>query len=213
MEQVKTFKYFGVTPEQLIGYFYSGFLATLIFALLEPERTKSLIESLGSILSILIALGIGIGLYTIYFQIIGEFLLFQIQRFFHYLVDCLIGNKHDNQTSTTGYLGYLGVPFFLRRRAYETLKNEFEENPIKPNIHLLHGELHVIYITSTFLISASIYSYAKEYENALNWLVIGVIFLIGALISDTKQHMKETFLFKTFGEEKLKEFLSTKKLV
>lgn len=213
IDEVRKFNYFGATSEQIIGYFYSGLLATLIFTLLEPAKVKSIIDSLGSALSILMTLGIGIGLYTIYFQIIGEFFLFQIQRLFHRLIDLIIGNKGVEQTSTTGYLGYLGVPFFSRRRAYETIKNEFEENPSKSTIHLSHGEIHVLYITSSFLIFAAIYSYWLGYENANTWLNFGIASLIGALVSDTKQHIKETYLFKAFGEINLKRFLEDRKLI
>lgn len=213
MRDIKTVKYFGVTSEQFIGYFYSGLLASLIFALLEPSKVKTVVDSLGNILSIFIALGIGIGLYTIYFQIVGEFFLFQLQRLIHHVFDRLLGNRNENQTSSTGYLGYLGVPFIMRRKAYESIKNDFDGDPVKLNLHLSHGEIHVLYITSIFLLAASFYSYTVGYENSVKWLSFGLIFLFGGLISDTKQHIKETHIFKSIGREKIRQFLVERKLI
>lgn len=209
MSEYKTVRDFGANTERLIGYFYSGLSAVLVIAILEPQKIRSLIETLGTPISIITAVALGIGMYSIYFHIVGELFLFQMQRFFHYLSDLFRGFRGNRQTSTTGYIGFLGVPFLLRRRAYESLKNEFINEELKSEIYLAHGELSVLYISATYSIAAMLYSISSGLEYFF-WLYAGSVFLTGAIIVDISQHSKESQIFKLRSESDLKEFLSKK---
>ncbi|WP_286922883.1 hypothetical protein [Flavobacterium sp. UBA4197] len=212
MNQYKIVRDFGANIERLIGYFYSGLSAVLVIAILKPKEIKDIIETLGSPIAVVTSLALGIGLYSLYFHIIGELFFFQLQRFYHYVTDLVHGYKNQHQRSNTGYVGYLGVTFSKRRQAYECLKNELINDDIKTEIHLKHGELSIIYISATYCFMA--YGYCIMTENyCAFWLYIGLILLIGAIITDTAQHSKENYIFKQTSEDELKKFLRSRGLL
>jgi len=198
----------GVTPEQIIGYAYAGLFAAACFAIVDSQSIKTFIDSLGALLSTLIFLGLGIGIYTFYFLVLGEFVLYPFQHFFHGLMDKIRNRTGARHTSTIAFIGYLGVPAGYRRAAYEAIKSNFYDVDERRRIQLAHGELHVLYLTAVELSITAIYLKFVLGNGNVQFAVMALIAYLGALVGDTRQHSLEAYKLKTYGQEKVKAFLS-----
>lgn len=196
----------GVTPEQLIGYVYSGILAVFIVTQVEPAFIKKTIDTTTALLFTIIALIIGIGLYVFYFRIIGEFVLYPFQHLVHWFVDRLRGKTGREHTSCVRYFGALGVPVGFRRFAYEAIMALFHSDDVRRRIQLQHGELHVLYLTAVEGFAAAAYLFFQGRDFQI-WLVVGTVFFLGALLGDLRQHMLECTMIKAKGEQEVKKFL------
>lgn len=206
-EKTSLLQTLGVTPEQIIGYAYAGLLAAACFAIVDSQSIKSFIDSIGSLLSTLIFLGLGIGIYTFYFLVLGEFILYPFQHFLHRLMDKIRKKSGAQHTSTIAFIGYLGVPIGYRRAAYEAIKSDFYDVEERKRIQLAHGELHVLYLTAVELSVTALYLRFALGNSNLQFIVMALIAYLGALIGDTRQHSLEAHKLKTYGQEKVKNFL------
>ncbi len=198
----------GLTPEQLIGYPYAGLLAALLCAIVNPDFVKHIVDTLGTLLSTLVVLGTGVGIYAIYFKIIGEWFLYPLHHAIHRSTDNICKTINENYTSTTAYLGYLGVRIGKRRMAYEAIKSSFFNPPeLRRRIQLSHGEVHVLYLTAIETFACALYIYFFNTPLPIKYfLILSGISLLGAIGFDIRQHSLETHLMKT-KESELKEFL------
>ena len=200
-------KRFGVTPEQLIGYAYAGLLAVIISAIIQPTLIKDLVASLGGFLIALAALGLGIGIYALYFKVIGELLLYPIQHKVHRLLDFVRRIPAEKYTSSVAYLGHLGVPRGYQRASYEALKASFYDPETCRRVQVAHGELHVLYLTAVESFVAAIYLAANGCDYTL-WGWGTAVVYVAALIADTKQHVIEAAMLRAKPESEVKDFLS-----
>jgi hypothetical protein len=198
----------GVTPEQIIGYAYAGLLAAACLAIVDSQSIKSFIDSLGALLSTLIFLGLGIGIYTFYFLVLGEFILYPFQHFFHTLMDKIRNKTGAQHTSTIAFIGYFGVPVGYRRAAYEAIKSNFYDVEERRRIQLAHGELHVLYLTAVELSITAMYLKFILGNSNVQFIIMAVIAYLGAFIGDTRQHSLEAYKLRAYGQEKVKAFLS-----
>ncbi|HEX9670795.1 MAG TPA: hypothetical protein VGC93_15085 [Thermoanaerobaculia bacterium] len=196
-----------VTPEQLLGYAYAGLLSAVIAAALEPSRVQGFVGSLGGLLASLAALGIGVGIYVLYFKVVGEFLIYPLQHALHRLVDYARGRRAAFSTSSVAYLGYLGVRFGHRRAAYEAIKAFFFEGKARRRIQLAHGELHVLYLTAVEAAAAASYL-AGHKRPYTHWLWSAAIVFGAAIVADTRQHMIEASMLRAHDPEEVQQFLS-----
>lgn len=213
-ERESLIKTLGVTPENLLGYSYAGLLATLCIAIIRPQIVEDLRNSLGTLLSTLIVLGFGVGIYTFYFKILGELILYPFQHRLHAAWDRvrkLSGAKHSCDMA---YLGYLGVrSLALQRAAYEDIKASFYEAEARRRIHLEHGELHILYLTAVEFAAFSLYLWIGDLwptqrSQGLFFSVTAIVSYLGALLADTRQHSRETQMLKACGEPRIRDFLS-----
>lgn len=200
-------KRLSVTPEQLIGYAYGGLLSVLISAIIQPTFVESLVKSLGGILVTLVALAIGVGIYVLYFKVIGEFILYLFQHGVHFVFDWMRRTPREKRTSSTSYLGYLGVRWGLRRAAYEEIKASFYDIKTCRRIQVAHGELHVLYLTAVETLFAAGYLAAKGGDYTPWFWVTGIVYL-AALIADTRQHFIEASMLRAQDETEVKNFLT-----
>jgi len=200
-------KRLSVTPEQLIGYAYGGLLAVLILAIIQPSFVQSLVSSLGGILATLVALGVGVGIYVLYFKVIGEFALYLIQHAVHRVFDWVRKTPPEKHTSCVAYLGYMGVGFGYRRAAYETIKASCYEIETCRRMQVSHGELHVLYLTAveTGIAAGYLWIAGRDYTP---WLLTAGIAYIAALIADTRQHFLEAAMLRAQPEAKIRKFLT-----
>ena len=73
------------SAERYIGYVYAGILPLVILTVENGARVKQLTESLGGVLAAISAFVLGIGIYTIYANVLGAFFLFPVQHAAHLL--------------------------------------------------------------------------------------------------------------------------------
>lgn len=202
-------KSLGVTSEQMIGYAYAGLLAALCYAIVDAQSIKALIEALGAFLSTLVFLGLGIGIYTFYFLVLGEFILYPLQHLIHLLIDKICKQTGKKHTSAISLIGFFGVPLGYRRSAYEAIKSSFFNIEDRKRIQLAHGELHVLYLTAVEFTVVAIYLRFFLGNTNPNIVILAIIAYIGALIGDIRQHSLEAYKLNSYGQEKVKEFLSS----
>jgi len=197
----------GVTPEQLIGYAYSGFLAFVIGTIIDRSFAAQLVEALGGFLTAVVALTLGVGIYVFYFRLLGEFVLYPFQHLVHSCLDWVRGRTAQHPTSCIGYLGAFGVPIGLRRAAYEATKAlYYKDLRVRRRIQLAHGEIHVLYLTAVETVAAAIYVYLHD-GHAGYWIAFAAAFYLAALIADVHQHSLECGMLKSPIYGDLGEFL------
>lgn len=178
--------------ERIIGYIYAGLLPLLILTIEEKSIVKGCVDTTGAVLLTLICIGLGVGVFSIYFKIVGELFLYPLQHIFHILFDFIVRRSGDKRSSTVGLLVHFGVPILRARDAYQTIKDEYFQDFEKIEIQISHGELHVVYLTSliTFL-TYIILEYFRGNASSI-YLYLSIISLLAGIISDSRQHSKES---------------------
>lgn len=202
----------GVTPEQLIGYAYTGFLCLACLAIVDAPSVKGLSDAVGSGLLVVIALAAGVAGFTFYFRVVGEILLFPMQYFVHHWLDRLLGRKGEQHTATLSFLHSLGVPWLRCHAAYQEIKANFYPSGPRTQIQLTHGELHVLYVTATTLLGFSAYA-GQSSPRFVSMLFVGLATLAAAILSDTIQQSIETHALSSVDRSQLLSFLRQKGLI
>ena len=186
----------GTSAERLIGSTYAGFLSFAVLLLQYPAQVKSLTESAGSGLIAVTCIAVGLGIYSFYFKVLGEFVLFPFQHAVHMLADVLRSKRGERRTSPIGQLLHFGVPVFDVRSAYDRVRIRLYEGHDSTEVQIAHGEIHVLYITSVILaVAYASATYLGKSPSEL-YIYIAAASLAASLISDTRQHSTEAKRFR-----------------
>lgn len=189
--------------ERIIGYFYAGILPIVILTIQFPHDVKSFVETTGGLFAIIISMAVGIGIYTVYFKLFGEMVLYPLQHVIHLGLDLFRGER----TSSIGLLRDMGVRFSDLRDAYSAIRNEFFGKEIRIILEVDHGELHVLYLTALITFTAYFVIWITTGAIPSNaYLVISALSSIAALIADTRQHTRECHLMKR-EQESIEKYL------
>jgi hypothetical protein len=184
----KAVKVIGDSAERFIGYLYSGILILILLTIEDRQFVESFVKATGGILTAIICMSAGIGVYAIYFRLIGELFLFPLHYIMHTILDVVTGRWGEKRTCSLGVLHLYGVNFLSLRGSYEFIKRAFLNKEEGADIGVAHGELHVLYITSSL------------------YLFISLVVYVAALIGDIRQHKSETFILKA-NKSKVVELL------
>ncbi len=138
---------------QIIRFLYSGFL---FIGLLQLSPSKAfvndLLKSLGSdVLSFTLIAFIGVFIWTIYHQVIGEFFFFHVAHIIH---RSFFKNSSDMQL-----LIDCGVPFGKKRMAYEMLRNFYFESEVRQWVELNHAHNQLLDVTWIEIVVVIFYFY------------------------------------------------------
>jgi hypothetical protein len=189
--------------ERLIGYFYAGLLPVIILSIEKGSVVKAFVEATGGVFALVCCFALGIGIYTVYFRIVGELLLYPFQHALHMLYD----KKFSKRTSTIGLMQDSGVPLWRARSAYNFVRERFLTKEDRADLQVEHGELHVLYLT--FVITFLYFLYLEfnlDQAHANIYFLISVVSYIAALVGDTRQHSKECAFLEN-NKSELDEFL------
>ena len=206
------FRTFGATPEQIIGYVYTGLLSLLCLALSDSALVKQLKDSMGTLLLAVFVVTVGLAGYTVYFKIFGELILFPLQYLLHHALDFLRGRRGERHTATLSFIHYLGVPWPYCHAAYQEIKNEFYPGVTGPRIQLAHGELNVLYLTAIVLFAFGVRGLLVA-DAAWPFLAVGLAFLICAFTADTIQQSLETQMIRSSDRASLVKYLTERGLL
>ena len=189
------------SAERFIGYFYAGILPLAILAIEKNSLVKECVGATGGVLAAIICLGLGIGIYTVYFRIIGELFIYPMQHGMHILLDWISRRTPQRYTSTILVLRGFGVPLYSCRTAYQAIKDELFTGQERSNIQISHGELHVIYLTAVITTTAYVLlRYSSGSASSLYLVVAGTCFFAG-LLADTRQHSREAFRLRAMKND------------
>jgi uncharacterized membrane protein len=202
----KAVKVIGDSAERFIGYLYSGILILILLTIEDRQFVESFVKATGGILTAIICMSAGIGVYAIYFRLIGELFLFPLHYIMHTILDVVTGRWGEKRTCSLGVLHLYGVNFLSLRGSYEFIKRAFLNKEEGADIGVAHGELHVLYITSLILFMTYwILEYFSKQPSSL-YLFISLVVYVAALIGDIRQHKSETFILKA-NKSKVVELL------
>lgn len=193
----------GLTPEHIVGYVYSGALAVVCAAVVDAKALRSTQEALGVPFAIIAVATIGVVIYTFYFKILGEFVLFPLQYLVHHLIDLARRLRGERHTATISFLIALGVPRGRAHFAYQEIKAAEYEMDVRQRTQLSHGEIHIFYLTSTIVGGAAGYSLVKTDGKALWLAAVSLLFLVVAIMADTVQQSLETAIIRSMDRARL----------
>ena len=200
------------SAERFIGYLYSGFLLVVI-ALLERDNLAKLgfstgnpVSVTGGFLAAIIIFVLGIGVYSVYFRVLGEFVIYPIQHILHHLFFDLGRKAPTARSSPVGLMVGYGVSKWHARAAYMRVRDEFFTKKHQIEIQVAHGELHVLYITATVSLCAFFILKSRGLLPSVIYLIVSGLFFVFALMGDTRQHTTEAVYIRK-KEAKIKEFL------
>lgn len=181
--------------ERLLKYSYGGLIFSIVAVLLKPEEVQTIVGILGPILSPLAVIGLGVCIYVLHREVLGELFLYWALSFAHDLWDRIRKRKDDNVTNTLAYLGKLGVELINRRSAYNAIRNSFFEADARTRLDRLHTELHLLWITWDILFAAVVYQLATHGLN-VGLLAAFIFLMFAASFADIRLHQVECRLLK-----------------
>ena len=189
---------------QLIRYGYSGLLFFLVAASLEPVQTKQLIESLGPVLTPLVALVLGVAVYVLYKELLGEMVLYPVRHMLHTMggrichrIRLRTAAAQGTVGSVPALLGSLKVPFGQRQWAYRCLRATSFVTPERNQLlDLLHSEIHVIYVSAVQLAAAGFYRGWLR-QPSQGWFLAALVLLIVALVVDWRADYLDAAYMRT----------------
>ncbi len=198
----------GLTPERVVAYAYAGLFVAFAGAIVDPVAVKRLVDSLGGFLSTLVTLALGVAVYVFHRQVLGELFLYHVHHLIHRGLDFLAGRSGNQLSSSTAYLGYLGVPLGSRRNAYGAIREVFLDEETKRRLDLAHGELHVLNLTAVGCLAVGLLRlFGSGRAASLPWIVAGIVTYAGALVGEIRQHSLETRMLKSLDYKSLMDFL------
>lgn len=198
----------GLSLGRLIRYAYSGFLFCLLAAHVEPEKTRQTVEALGPVLSPIVALLVGVGIWVFYREFIGELILYPIRHLIHTTCGHVRNRWRSKRGkapiplgSFTHYFGTLKVTLGSRRWVYRTLRSsDILPETDRKKLELVHSEFHVLYITAVEFAGAALWQGAL---GRYPWFLasIALITLIVVFYIDIRQDAFETHVFRTLDDK------------
>ncbi len=189
---------------QLIRYAYSGFLLFFVADCLEPARTRQSVEDLGPVLTPIVALVLGVAVYVLYKELLGEMVFYPVRHMLHTLGGRICHRIHLKTRAAPGtvgsvpaLLGSLHVPFGQRQWAYRCLRATSFVTPERNQLlDLLHSEIHVIYISAVQLGAAGLYR-AWLRQPVQGWLVAVLVLLSVAFVVDWREDYLDAAYMRT----------------
>jgi len=207
----------GVTSERLFGYIYAGTLTLLSAWLIDAAPIEHRLRAAGSLVGLIILLGVGSGVFGVYYRIFGSLILFPLTHWLHRAWDRVRGKTTlATTTSTMAYLRYLGVT--NPEAAYLAIKDSFAParstfpvgvgaTATETRFFHAHGEVHFLYLTTVITCVAVVFVSAFRGTSSTPWFIASAVAYLGALIADIRLHSAETVQMRS-SEAALREFLA-----
>ena len=185
----------------LVRYGYAGFLLVGLAALFRPDPVKGRIEALGAVVAPITILAAGACIYTLYRYLLGEYGLYPLMHWCHWIADRRWSHR-ATISSPTGWLGSLGVPFRSRRSAYSEIRQHIVPDTYRERFDYVHTEIHILYLTVVECAAAGLYAVTAAglmSHRAIGLLLIAGACFFAAVVADVRQHRRE-FRFISKGE-------------
>jgi hypothetical protein len=195
----------GVTIHEVFRYGYGGLLAFLVAAMISPGSTKTLVESLGTVISVIVAFAIGGAIYAFH-RAISEPLYW-----FHEWIHGLWNPGKHGFTCRSAYFRGKGISFFLVGDAFRVIRDGAFEERRQKRFYLQHTELHTLYITFWVLVIGAFVIWLGGASEPLvkGWglFVIAVFFLLAGIFGNILVCQQECKYMLLIPNEKIEELL------
>ena len=153
-----------LTIHELLRYVYGGVLLMLVAAIWDPGSTKKTIDALGPVMTPLVAVSLGAGVYAIYRAFLGDWFFDPIHDLLHRSVVGPVvwgskrGAQRNGHSSKRHYLeDHFKVHWLSSLDAFRVIRDRLFSPAVKDRFHRQHSEVHTLYITAVvFLVAAAI---------------------------------------------------------
>ena len=193
---------FGLDVPDIVRFVYSGFLAVGLLQLTPIQADlNARLNSLGDVVSVLLILSLGIVIWTLYHQVIGEILWFQVVHLIHKKIPWV------RNTSDMLLLEDCGVPFGKRRMAYQMFRSSYLSPADRQWVELSHAYNQLLGITWVEIAFVLAY-WRSGVEDWLLLSTIGILCVLADIFVDIRQHAIERNLMTKEGVGQFKNWLA-----
>ncbi len=152
-----------LTLNQFFRYAYGGLLSFFIIGIIHPSFIKQIVESLGPIITPLVALAVGSGVYVFYRFTIGQW-LDNLHLKLHPKEECIFNYLKDKS----------GIKDRNRIIAFRIIRDSnLLNDTVREALEIRHAEIHIIYLTFVLCLGAVLYL-------AINYICIHAPITFGA---------------------------------
>lgn len=153
----------GVTIHEVLRYAYGGLLVFLVAALTAPAATKTVVDALGTTMSLLTAVAVGAAVYIGHRPVLGELLYI-----LHEALHALFSWNSPRTCRSALFRRRFHVPFWQAAEAFRTVRdsNDFDQAKQR-RYYLQHSELHTLYVTFIVLSLGACFLWVRPSEQAL----------------------------------------------
>ncbi|MFH2052337.1 MAG: hypothetical protein ABIK96_07685 [bacterium] len=199
---------FGVTIHEILRYGYGGLLAFLVAALVEPANTKTVVDSLGTTISVLLAFAAGGAIYAGHRPVIGE-LLYLLHEKVHV---CLSRNASGYTCRSAYFVNKWNLSLPLATEAFRTVRDDAAFDQTKQRrFYLQHSELHMLYVTFFVLALGACIMFIRDPVGALvsGWtlLVVALFALVSGFVGNILLCRQECKTMLLVPEDIIRELL------
>jgi phosphoglycerol transferase MdoB-like AlkP superfamily enzyme len=153
----------GLTIHEVLRYGFGGLLLYAVAALCAPTETKTVLEALGTTISVILAFTLGAAIYAAYRPILGEFLLYRAHEWLH----IKLSRWQSGCTCRSAYFidGWPNANLSIASamEAFRTVRDSKEFDQIKQRrFYLQHSELHMLYVAFFVLAITAVVLWIKN---------------------------------------------------
>ena len=213
--------------QELLRYGYTGFLCTLVAAVIDREWTAKLAKDLGDVLSPFVALTVGMAVYLFFKTAFGDLFLWRLLHWLHGKV----GNRFwefirwlhkkvggdPEQTPTRCKVRYLEDTLNVfpgqGADAYAFVRDRLRKSHIRERFHIQHSEGYLFFVTAFVCGTALLAGWVGLLSDAVPTRVsaglgiVAVFAFLAGLRHDIVLCRAECAAIRTLCEKKLRDKL------
>lgn len=204
----------GVTVHEILRYAYGGLLTFLVAALTAPASTKTVVEALGTTMTVMLAFSLGGTIYVGHRPILGKLLYLLHER-----VHMWFSMRSVGFTCRGDYfVREHHLSSIMATEAFRTVRDSAAFDQIKQRrFYLQHSELHTLYVTFVVLIVGSSVLWARPSAEALvtpsALLVVAGFALVSRFVGNILLCRQECKTLLLIPKETVRELLLTAQFV
>lgn len=211
------FEKLGITINQIFRYAYGGILILFVSAIVNPNQTKIINDSLGSTLSIFVAFGLGGLIHAFYKPFILEQFIAKIAWKLHKILEKKWGFDKNNPLTHNEPYGFLMDFQRVKKNnvimAYRLIRDNLFDKDRAKRFELEHSEIHLLYMTFSILVIFGILIWffpslnTNESVSYLVLIIAAIIFLITGIWGDLIVKRRICAYLKSIDQVKLTTLL------
>ncbi|MBU1319436.1 MAG: hypothetical protein KKH67_09615 [candidate division Zixibacteria bacterium] len=209
----------GITINQIIRYGYGGFLFFLLCAIVHPEASKSVRESLGDVLCVVIGFSIGSAIYIANRPVLGDLVFWNLFEMIHRWRQSRSVREIDSiERGFTCKRNLLERRYNVRRKdaenAYRLLRDKCYPEDMRGRFFAQHTEIHVLYVSFTVLfgfflhlLCCHIFYNRADWSYTIAFLVLSVLSVTFAMVEDIRVCEMECAHLLTLDDDEIRQMV------
>jgi hypothetical protein len=182
----------GFTLREFLRYGYAGLLLVLVAALLVPDITSKVMQTLGNVLSPLVVFALGAVIYSLHRALVNDYIIEPLVYWIHRPLEYFWGYRRilGGHNSARHYLEKtFGVSHRHSINALRIVRDDniFANDKARDRIHVQNSEITLLFVTATIMGAAALLlkfidfkiSYDRNVMISLFGGIAIVFFLVG----------------------------------